>query len=116
MSARFDLLSKKIDRKLNPDDIMLDIMEVYNDIELIPEIGKHYTFVYQPKTSGIIYDEYPLVAVFSVEKWGFKGLNFHWGAMRNYTWTEVAGYLHHIPNEDAGRLRAIPYRNFKTSL
>jgi hypothetical protein len=116
MSKRFDLLSRKIDRKLDPDDIMLDIMEVYDETELIPEVGKHYTFVYSPKTSDIIYDEYPLVAVFSVEKWGFKALNYHWGKMRNYTWVEVAGYLHTIPNEDVGKLRAVPYRNFKTSL
>lgn len=72
MSKKFDLLSKKIDRKLDPDDIMLDIMEIYNETELTPEAGKHYTFVYSPKTSDIIYDEYPLVAVFSVERWGFS--------------------------------------------
>ena len=116
MTPKFKLLQERIDRMLDPDDIMLEIMDIYSETEIIPEPGKHYTFVYSPKTPGIIYDEYPLVAVFSIEQWGFKGINFHWGAVRNYTWAEVVGYLHVIPNEDAGRLRAVPYRNFKTSL
>lgn len=116
MTPKFKLLQERIDRILDPDDIMLEIMDIYSDVEVIPEAGKHYTFVYSPKTPNILYDEYPLVAVLSIEKWGFKGLNYHWGAMRNYTWAELVGNLHIIPNEDAGPLRSVPYRNFKTSL
>ena len=47
----------------SPDDLMLEILEALPQTETIPEAGNYYTFVYQPKTPGIRYDEFPLVAV-----------------------------------------------------
>jgi hypothetical protein len=115
-SPKFELLEKVIDRELDPDDIMAEIMTIYDDITLIPDVGKTYTFIYRAKTPNIIYDEFPLVAVTSIEKWGFKGLNYHWGGWRQYTWVEMMSQCHYIPQEDVGELNAIPYRNFKVSL
>lgn len=114
-SSKFELLNKIIDRELEPDDIMVEIMGIYDDITLIPDVGKTYTFIYQAKSPNIIYDEFPLVAVTHIDKWGFRGLNYHWGAWRQYTWVEIASQLHYIPQEDVGELRAVPYRNFKVS-
>ena len=73
----------------SPDDLMLEMLEALPEAGGVPEAGNYYTFVYQPKTSGIRYDEFPLVAVTDVFNWGFKGLNFHWGNVRQYTWQEI---------------------------
>ena len=93
----------------SPDDLMLEILEALSETETVPEAGNYYTFVYQPKTSGIKYDEFPLVAVTDVFSWGFKGLNFHWGNVRQYTWQEMIGNLHIVNSEEMESLRSIPY-------
>lgn len=95
------------------DDMMLEIMSVLAIEEIIPEVGRYYTFVYSPKTPRIEYDEYPLIACVSLEKWGFRGLNYHWGQFRNYTWEEVAGKLHLIFPNELDVMRSIPYQSFK---
>ena len=93
----------------SPDDLMLEILEALSESGNIPEAGNYYTFVYQPKTPGIQYDEFPLVAVTDVFSWGFKGLNFHWGNVRQYTWQEMVGNLHIVSSEEIESLRSIPY-------
>lgn len=93
----------------SPDDLMLEILEALPQTEAVPEAGNYYTFVYQPKTPGIQYDEFPLVAVTDVYNWGFKGLNFHWGNVRQYTWQEVVGNLHTVTSNEIESLRGIPY-------
>tara|TARA_R100000742_G_C4248288_1_gene66900 strand:- start:241 stop:588 length:348 start_codon:yes stop_codon:yes gene_type:complete len=97
----------------SPDDMMLEILEVLTETELVPEPGKYYTFVYQPKTPNIEYDEFPLVAVTNIFQWGFRGLNFHWGQIRQYTWEEVIGQLHIVTNEEIQSLRGIPYQKMR---
>ena len=97
----------------SPDDMMLEILEVLTETVLVPEPGKYYTFVYQPKTPNIEYDEFPLVAVTSIFQWGFRGLNFHWGQIRQYTWEEVIGQLHIVTNEEIQSLRGIPYQKMR---
>ena len=37
------------------DDMMLAITEVLTDTEIIPDVGKYYTFIYSPKTPRIRY-------------------------------------------------------------
>ena len=92
-----------------PDDLMLKITEALTDIEIVPEPGNFYTFIYRAKTPNIRYDEFPLVAVTDVFNWGFKGLNFHWGNVRQYTWQEMVGNLHIANSEEIESLRSIPY-------
>ena len=62
----------------DPEDIMMYIMEIFKEEVLYPEPGKFYTFIYRPKTPNIEYDQHPLIACTSLERWGFKGINFHW--------------------------------------
>ena len=93
----------------SPDDLMVEILEALSETETVPEAGNYYTFVYQPKTPGIRYDEFPLVAVTDVFNWGFKGLNFHWGNVRQYTWQEMIGNLHIVSSNEIESLRGIPY-------
>ena len=93
----------------SPDDLMLEILEALPQTETIPEAGNYYTFVYQPKTPNIQYDEFPLVAVTDVFNWGFKGLNYHWGEMRQYTFPEVVGGLYKVDEMELRDLRTLPF-------
>ena len=113
MSERTRELQEQIEGLSDPDDIMMNIMEVVRQTVLVPDPGNYYTFVYNAKTPGV-YDEFPLVAVTFVDRWGFQGLNFHWGTSRNYTWNEIVGTLHVINNDEIDYLRSLSYANFKT--
>ena len=69
----------------DPDDLMLELLSVLQEGGKVPESGKYYVFVYNPKTPNIQYDQNPFVAVTDVFRWGFRGINFHWGEIRQYT-------------------------------
>jgi hypothetical protein len=97
----------------DPDDLMLEIMSVLQESGRVPQAGKYYTFVYNPKTPNISYDKNPLVAVTEVYKWGFKAINFHWGQLRQYTWSEVAGQLYEVYPDELADLREIPFANIR---
>ena len=113
MSERTEELQKQIEGLNNADDIMMNIMEVFTQTEVVPDAGNYYTFVYNAKTPGV-FDEFPLVAVTYVDRWGFRGLNFHWGTSRNYTWNEIVGNLHIIQNDEIDYMRSLSYAKFKT--
>ena len=108
-------LKKKIaDAGTNdPEDLMLIIMDTLREEVLYPEPGKFYTFIYTPKTPNIEYDQHPLIACTSLERWGFKGINFHWREGRQYTWEEVAGKLHVVKYEELDEMLSIPYAKFR---
>ncbi len=72
-----------------PDDMFLMLMSILETTELLPQVGRYYTFIYRPKTPELKYDQFPLIACVGVYQWGFKGINYHWGDYRNYTWDEV---------------------------
>lgn len=97
----------------DPDDLMLEILDVLQESGRVPQAGKYYTFVYSPKTPNISYDQNPLVAVTEVYKWGFKAINFHWGELRQYTWSEVAGQLYEVYPDELADLREIPFANIR---
>jgi len=110
--SRIQELNQKMQGQTDPDSLMMSILEVFTESVLIPEVGGYYTFVYRPKTSDLAYDQYPLVAVTSIEKWGFRAINFHWGESRQYTWIEVIGKLHIVYPEEISTLRKIPFAKF----
>ena len=97
----------------DPDDLMLEIISVLDEGDKVPEVGNFYVFVYNPKTPGIRYDQNPLVAVTQVLEWGFKGINFHWGESRQYTWNEVAGGLYQVSDDELNDLDGIPFAKFR---
>ena len=108
-----EYLSDLNNRTNDPEEMMLEIMEALNDtVTPIPEVGKFYTFVYNAKTPDITYDQHPLIACSSLERWGFKGINFHWRQSRNYTWEELAGQLYIVQWNELDDLLAIPYGKF----
>ena len=82
------------------DDIMGELIGVLSEGGKIPESGKYYTFFYSAKTSGIQYDEHPLVGVTDVFSWGFRGINFHWGDNRQYDYNQIIGGLYEIYSEE----------------
>ena len=95
MSERTEELQGKIENENDPDDIMMYIMEVFSETEIIPDEGNYYTFVYNAKTPGV-FDDFPLVAVTFVDRWGFEVLTLHWGQSRTYNGNERVGRLHVI--------------------
>ena len=108
-----EYLSDLNNRTDDPEEMMLEIMEVLNEtVTPIPEVGNFYTFVYNAKTPGETYDQHPLIACTSLERWGFKGLNFHWRKSRNYTWNELAGQLYIVQRNELDDLLNIPYGKF----
>jgi hypothetical protein len=99
----------------DPEDLFLGLLEVLTETTTTPESGKYYTFVYAPKTSGLKYDAHPLVAVTDVFNWGFRGINFHWGDYRQYTWDEIRGDIHVVYAEEIKDLKSIPYGTVRQS-
>ncbi len=113
-TARVEELKRRV-REVNtsdPEEIMLLIMEIFTIEEILPQVGKFYTFVYNPKTPDIDYDQHPLIACVGLFRWGFRGLNFHWQDYRNYTWEEVAGKLHLVEFQELDELLALQYGKF----
>ena len=111
--SRLDILEERIKDISDPEDIMTEIMDVLNKTTLIPEVGNYYTFIYNPKTPDITYDQHPLVAVTSIERWGFQGINFHWNDVRRYTWTEIPGSLHIVEDNEIMSIRNINYAKIR---
>ena len=68
---RVEELKAKIQEANTDDveDIMILIMEVFQQEVLYPEPGNFYTFVYQPKTPDIQYDQHPLIACVHLDRW-----------------------------------------------
>jgi hypothetical protein len=97
----------------DPDDLMLEILDVLQEGGKIPSVGKFYVFVYNPKTPNIEYDQNPLVAVTDVFKWGFRGINFHWGETRQYTWDEIPGSIYEVSAAEIKDLQEIPFQKIR---
>ena len=108
---------RKVVQDLNgtedPDDIMIDLMESLSESGKIPKSGKYYIFVYNPKTPNISYDQNPFVAVTDVFTWGFRGINFHWGKIRQYTWDEIPGSIYEIYTSEVRDLQQIPFAKIR---
>jgi len=113
-SSRISQLKRKLDGSEDAELIMMSILEVFREVEYVPDVGNYYTFIYQAKTPNTDYDQHPLVAVTDIFPWGFRGINFHWDESRNYTWQEVAGALHRIYNNEISYLRSLDYRQVIT--
>lgn len=99
----------------DPDDIMQEILEVIKTTQKSPTPGSFCVFVYNPKTIGIQYDEYPFVAVTDIFQWGFRGINFHWGRPRQYTFMELVGNLYEVRSEELNDLRTLPFAKIEIS-
>ena len=97
----------------DPDDLMLELLDVLEESGKIPSVGKFYIFVYRPKTPNIKYDQNPLVAVTDIFKWGFRGINFHWGETRQYTLDEIPGSIYEVYKSELKDLEMIPFAKMR---
>ena len=97
----------------DPDDLMLELLSVLQEGGKVPESGKYYVFVYNPKTPNIQYDQNPFVAVTDVFEWGFRGINFHWGEIRQYTYNEIVGQIYEVYSDEVSDVREIPFGKFR---
>jgi len=97
----------------DPDDLMLELLGVLQEGGKVPESGKYYVFVYNPKTPNIRYDQNPFVAVTDVFSWGFRGINFHWGEIRQYTYNEIVGQIYEVYSDEVSDVREIPFGKFR---
>ena len=97
----------------DPDDLMLELLGVLQEGGKVPESGKYYVFVYNPKTPNIQYDQNPFVAVTDVFLWGFRGINFHWGEIRQYTYNEIVGQIYEVYSDEVSDVREIPFGKFR---
>ena len=68
---RVGQLRQKIEGLVDPESIMLEILSVFQETEIIPDVGKYYTFIYIPKTKDLAFDNFPLIACIDIFKWGF---------------------------------------------
>ena len=98
---------------MDEEEMMIEIMtKLDDDVDVIPDTGQYFTFEYRAKTPMIEYDRFPLVAVTSIYRWGFIGLNYHWGKFRKYTWEEIMTNLYRVYPLELKTMRAIPYQSF----
>lgn len=97
----------------DPDDIMIELLNVLQEGPKVPEVGKLYIFVYNAKTPLIRYDQNPFVAVTDIFPWGFRGENFHWREVRQYTWNEVAGGLYEVYPAEVRDLNSLNFANIR---
>ena len=106
----------------NPKDVMDAIQQTLQPSSkrsVIP--GGLYTFVYNAKTPGIIYDPFPLVGVVKVFDWGFVGVNLHWGDeevdenKRQYTWDQIISPVYEIQQEEKEDMIRLSYGDFSQS-
>lgn len=118
--SRTFALEQKIKNISDEEEIMMNILDTFKDIEWVPSVGKYYTFIYNAKTEmkeykgerdldKVYYDQHPLVAVFRIYRWGFEGLNYHWKKIRRYTWEEVAGPFHVIESKEMDYMKRVKY-------
>ena len=112
--SRIELLKSRTANITDPEDIMLIILEIFTEVEIVPQPGKFYTFVYNAKTPKLRYDQHPLIYCKEIKSWGFTGINFHWRKPRQYTWNEVAGQLHKVYYEELDDMLSIPYAKYLT--
>ena len=115
---RLDPLVDDIINEPSADDRMLALIGVLEEVEVVPDVGRYYTFIYTPKTPRIEYDQFPLVACIGIFQWGFRGINYHWAArgqdpFRNYTWDEIQSNLHVLYPLELNDARSIPYQSFR---
>jgi hypothetical protein len=116
--SRILQIQRMIKGVTDPEEIMLELMEVLTETEIVPDVGNYYTYIFNAKTPNITYDQHPLVAVLEIFNWGFRGLNFHWQdinpsqCVRNYTWAEIPGRLHTIYKDEIEYIKGINYSKF----
>ena len=105
----------KMGHARDPVSNMSALLKVLTAKALMPEPNKYYVFVYNAKTPGVTYDQHPLILCTGLYKWGFTGVNYHWGLQtRRYTWAELATHVYELSEEEAHMLLDYPLTRLRT--
>ena len=100
----------------DPVSNMSKLLNVLTAKSLLPEPNKYYVFVYNAKTPGVTYDQHPLILCTGVYRWGFTGVNYHWGLQtRRYTWAELTTHVYELSEEEAHMLLDYPITKVRTA-
>lgn len=98
----------------DPDILFGRIIELVNSTGVAsPSVDNYCTFLYDAKTPNIVYDEHPLVYVTGIFSWGFRGINLHWGDVRQYTRNEIIGPVYLVSDEEIRDLETLPYKKIR---
>jgi hypothetical protein len=89
----------------NPDKLIEYLCKITDD----DNFGHWYFELLSENINSV---DIPIETYFDFTWWG--GFNYHWGMMRNYTWQEVAGALHHVRSNEIDYLRSLPYGKIRT--
>jgi len=108
-SNRIQVLTSKLTGLEKPETIMNELMFALRETELnVPRAGDYVTFIYFADTPRLLYDRYPIVAVYELAEWGFKGVNLHLGEPRNYDFRNAQGGYYAIKKEELEDALGLP--------
>lgn len=93
-------------------ELINEIFKVLNVTENVPQVGKYYTFKYDPISKQKEYDQYPLIALMDAKEWGFRGYNFHWKSDKNYSWESVKSNFYLVYKEELNDLIELRYGKY----
>jgi len=90
--TRLQKLLENLPLSMNPRFYMNELVKTLEKSDSIhkseiisyPRPGDTFTFVYEARTPGLIYDYHPLSTILTFTKNGFVGYNHHLGEQRNY--------------------------------
>ena len=105
-------ISPVLDRLIgieDPSQLVTELEEVISDSVSPPEAGQFFVFSYVPKKADTIFDVNPLVAVTEVYSWGFRGVNFHHGQFRTYSFSNLVGQTYRVYPEEIKDLQALAF-------
>lgn len=92
-----------------PDTMMNILLTALRETELnIPRPGDFVAFIYNATTPRLLYDRHPIVAVYELAEWGFKGVNLHTGEPRNYDFRNTQGAYYAIKKEELDDALTLP--------
>ena len=106
---RIEPIIKDIQSETNVEDRMELIMYALNDtVTPIPEeeIFVLLNIMQKPRILNMINI---LVAVTEIFSWGFRGLNFHHGEYRQYTWEELGTQVYVVNRTELDDLVSLQY-------
>ena len=99
----------------SPESKMRDLLGKLTPSGNIPSVDKYYVFIYKAKTPGVRYDQHPFIICTSIDKWGFRGYNYHWNDYRQYTWREVFSNVYEIYDNELESMSKLQTQRFKTA-
>ena len=80
------------------------------EIKGYPVPGETYTFIYEARTPGLLYDHHPVTTILDFIEHGFIGYNMHMGEVRRYRADDgrVMSQFYRIYDDEIANVLQIP--------